>query len=209
MIAIIDYGMGNIRSLENAIEYVGYEPIITSDAEEILNSDKIILPGVGAFGDAMEAIRTNRLYEILHQEVIVNKKPMLGICLGLQLLAKTSNEHGNHEGFGWLDAHVMNFDAEMGLNIPHIGWNDIHILNSDPLFHGLKNSEKDFYFVHSYYVGCNDSSDVLATCNYGIDFVAAIKKDNIVATQFHPEKSQDNGIQVLENFLNWNPCYHA
>jgi glutamine amidotransferase len=205
MIAIIDYGMGNVRSLSNAVEYIGYDVLITSDAAEIRSAEKIILPGVGAFADAMKAIRMRGLDEVLCQAVIIQKKPMLGICLGLQLLAKSSNEHGYHEGLGWLDARVIEFDPDMGLCTPHIGWNNIHFSDSDPLFIGLKESERDFYFVHSFYMDCNDPSIILATCDYGTDFVAAIKKDNIVATQFHPEKSQDNGIQVLRNFLRWNP----
>lgn len=205
MIAIIDYGMGNVRSLKNAVEYLGYDSIITSDADEISNSHKIILPGVGAFGDAMEAILSNNLDELLYKEVITNKKPMLGICLGLQLLAKTSSEHGYHEGLGWLDATVIEFPPDMGLNIPHIGWNNIHSSDSDPLFKGLKKDERDFYFVHSYCLFCNDPSMILATCTYGVTFIAAIKKENIVATQFHPEKSQDNGLHFLKNYLEWNP----
>jgi glutamine amidotransferase len=204
MIVIIDYGMGNVRSLRNAVEYIGHTVLITNDSRKIADAQKIILPGVGAFGDAMGAIRRQGLDEILHQEVIEKGKPMLGICLGLQLLAKSSKEHGYHEGLSWLDARVIGFDSAMGLKIPHIGWNDIDYSDPVPLFTGLKKGERSFYFVHSYYIVCNDPSDVLATCEYGINFTAAIKHDNFLATQFHPEKSQDNGIHVLKNFLSWN-----
>lgn len=209
MIAIIDYGMGNVQSLSNAVEYVGSDVIVTSDAKEIEDADKIILPGVGAFGDAMKAIRERGLDKILYQEVIIKKKAMLGICLGLQLLGKSSNEHGYHEGLGWLDATIIEFDPGNGIHIPHIGWNNIEYSDPSPLFSGLKEGERDFYFVHSYYMECNNPSDIYATCDYGIRFVAAVKSGNILATQFHPEKSQDNGIQVLKNFLNWNPGIHA
>jgi glutamine amidotransferase len=205
MIAIIDYGMGNVRSLTNAVEYAGYDVIITSDGKLIGNAEKIILPGVGAFGDAMDAIRERGLDETLYREVIDKGKPMLGICLGLQLLGKSSDEHGFHTGLGWIDARVIRFTSDTGLKVPHIGWNDINYIDPEPLFVGLKQEERSFYFVHSHYVECAHSDDVLATCEYGINFAAAIKHDNFVATQFHPEKSQDNGIQVLVNFLRWDP----
>jgi len=205
MIAIIDYGMGNIRSLSNAIEYIGRDVVVTSDPRVIKDANKLILPGVGAFGDAINAIREKGLDEILYKDVVEKKKPMLGICLGLQLLALSSDEHGFHKGLGWLKAEVTKFDPALRIKIPHIGWNDICYTEPHPLFRGLKNNERAFYFVHSFYIKCKNPEDILATCNYGIDFTAAICLDNIVATQFHPEKSQDNGIQVLKNFLKWNP----
>jgi imidazole glycerol-phosphate synthase subunit HisH len=204
MIAIIDYGMGNVRSLINAVNYVGYDASITADPEIIGAAEKIILPGVGAFGDAINAIRNLALDKILYSQVIESKKPFLGICLGLQLLAKTSEEHGLHEGLGWLDANVAKFNKDdYNVKVPHIGWNDIHLAQSHPLFNGLRAKETAFYFVHSYHIQCRETSDVLATCQYGMEFTAAVCHDNIVAVQFHPEKSQDNGIQVLQNFLNW------
>ncbi len=209
MIAIIDYGMGNVQSLSNVIEYLGSDVVVTANRREIEAADRIILPGVGAFGDAMTAIRDRGLDIILYKEVQIRKKPMLGICLGLQLLGKSSEEHGYHDGLGWLDARIVPFDSGTGVNVPHIGWNDIVFKDPYPLFTGLKEGERDFYFVHSYYMECNDLSDVYATCDYGIRFVAAIKRGNILATQFHPEKSQDNGIQVIENFLCWNPDTYA
>jgi glutamine amidotransferase len=205
MIAVIDYGRGNVRSLSNAVEYIGYDALITSDAKKIGDADKIILPGVGAFGDAMRAIRERALDTALYREVIEKGKPMLGICLGLQLLGKSSEEHGYHEGLGWIDAQVRRFDPGLRLKVPHVGWNDIDYSNPAPLFKGLKRDERSFYFVHSFYLDCNEPTDILATCEYGKKFTAAIRHNNILATQFHPEKSQDNGIQVLTNFLRWNP----
>lgn len=205
MIAIIDYGMGNIRSLSNAIEYIGHDVCVTSALQKIRDAEKLILPGVGAFGDAINAIRKKGLDEILYQEVIEKGKPMLGICLGLQLLALSSDEHGFHRGLGWLDARVVKFDPRLKIKIPHIGWNDIDYKVPGPLFHELKKEERAFYFVHSFYIKCENPADVMATCKYGINFAAAVHSKNVVATQFHPEKSQDNGIQVLRNFLKWNP----
>ena len=197
--------MGNVRSLWNAVEYIGYDAVVTSDVARIRDAGKIILPGVGAFGDAIKAIHERGLDEVLNSEVIEKGKPMLGICLGLQLLGKSSEEHGHHEGLGWIDAKVIRFDGLRGLKVPHIGWNDIECLDADPLFENLKEKEKSFYFVHSFYMECNYPPDIIATCEYGTRFVAAIRHDNFLATQFHPEKSQDNGVQVLTNFLHWNP----
>jgi imidazole glycerol-phosphate synthase subunit HisH len=205
MIAIIDYDMGNVRSISNAVEYIGYDAVVTSDIETIHNANHLILPGVGAFGIAIDAICEKGLNEVLNKEVIENGKPMLGICLGLQLLARNSNEHGAHKGLGWLDAEVVPFLRSRQFKNPHIGWNDIEYDDACFLFRGLKKDERSFYFVHSFHLACNNPTDVLATCSHGIEFTAAIHKDNFVATQFHPEKSQDNGIQVLKNFLEWNP----
>lgn len=205
MIAIVDYGMGNVRSLANAVEFTGHDAIVTGDARAIGDCEKIILPGVGAFGDAMSALKMRGLDEILHREVAEKKKPMLGICLGLQLLGKSSEEHGYHEGLRWIDAEVVKFNSGQVAKIPHIGWNDVEVLDPDPLFTGLKENERVFYFVHSFYMQCHDERDISARCEYGVRFTAAIKHENIVATQFHPEKSQDNGIHALRNFLRWNP----
>jgi len=203
MIAIIDYDMGNVKSVYNAIEYIGHDSIITSDAREIDKADRIILPGVGAFGDAMNNLKKRGLVEILNKQVLEKKKPILGICLGLQLMAKSSEEHGIHRGLGWLDAEVVKFRLEKtGLKVPHVGWNNVEV--KDPiLFKGLAGEQINFYFVHSFHIVCNDKKNITATCRYGIEFTSAIHKENIFATQFHPEKSQDSGLKVLENFINY------
>ncbi len=207
MIAIIDYGMGNVRSVYNAVYYIGEDAVITSDAKEIDNASHIILPGVGAFGDAVKNLKGKNLVDILRQQVFEIGKPFLGICLGLQVLAKSSEEHGNYKGLGWFDAVVKRFNLKgTGLKVPHVGWNEIKPQTNHSFFNNLKKDRNDFYFVHSLHVICRQSENVAATCEYGdYVFTAAIQKDNIIATQFHPEKSQDNGIQVLQNFLDWNP----
>lgn len=205
MIAIIDYGMGNVRSLYNALQYVGCDSVVTADAGELRNADRLILPGVGAFGDAIAAIRRLGLDEILADEVCRRGKPMLGVCLGMQLLAKSSTEHGVHDGLGWLDATVERLLVPPGLKIPHVGWNEIDYAPDDALFQGLKWTERNFYFVHSYHMRCTDEGDVAATCEYGGRFTAAVRHENIAAMQFHPEKSQDNGVRVLQNFVDWTP----
>ncbi len=206
MIAIIDYGMGNVRSVYNTIEYIGEEAIITSDPSEINDASHIILPGVGAFGDAMTNLAKRDLIDVLRQQVFEKGKPFLGICLGLQLLAKFGHEHGFHNGLGWLDAEVIKFKLEgTSLKIPHMGWNDIKLMVDHPLFSGLNEDQTAFYFVHSYHIVCSNEKNVVAVCNYGYDFAAAVYEDNFIATQFHPEKSQENGIQVMENFVNWRP----
>jgi glutamine amidotransferase len=206
MIAVVDYGMGNVRSICNAIEWHGQESVLTADPHVIDDASHLILPGVGAFGDAMKNVTEMGLQDILQRQVFEKGKPFLGICLGLQLLAQSSEEHGYHKGLGWIDAEVVKFTLhDKKLKIPHMGWNDIAVRKSHPLFHKLQNNEFSFYFVHSFYMNCHNPEDVLATCKYDINFTAAIAKDNIVATQFHPEKSQDNGMQVLGNFLSWHP----
>jgi imidazole glycerol-phosphate synthase subunit HisH len=206
MIAVIDYGMGNVRSMCNAVEWLGYEAALTADPKVIADASHVILPGVGAFGDAITNIKERGLDEILHQQVIEKGKPLLGVCLGLQLLAKRSEEHKLHDGLGLLDAEVIKFKfSDSNLKLPHVGWNVVSVCKDHQLFHKLKRDEFSFYFVHSFHIVCKNQEDVLATCDYGIEFVAAISKNAVVATQFHPEKSQDNGIQVLYNFLNWRP----
>ena len=204
MIAIIDYGMGNVRSMFNALQYLGQDVEITSDPKHIDDASHLILPGVGAFGDAMKNLENRYLVDILSRQVFEKAKPFLGVCLGLQLLAKSSQEYGFHEGLGWFDAAVIKFDFnEINLKIPHMGWNDITPKINHPLFANLRGVQFTFYFVHSYYIDCHQQQDVAATSDYGLTFTAAIAKDNIFATQFHPEKSQDNGLQILDNFVNW------
>jgi glutamine amidotransferase len=205
VIAIVDYGMGNVRSVRNAIEFLGGEAVITADPAALAAADRLVLPGVGAFGDAMRNLACRRLPEILHEEVIVRRKPLLGICLGLELLASCSTEHGTNAGLGWIDARVVRFESGERLRIPHMGWNEIELQQPHPIFEGVKPRGDAFYFVHSYHMVCSDARDVVATSDHGVRFTAAVARGNIVATQFHPEKSQDNGVQVLRNFLSWRP----
>ena len=200
--------MGNVRSVRNALESIGEDATVTADPGAIREADRLILPGVGAFGDAMANLRERALVPVLEREVLSERKPFLGICLGMQLLARCSSEHGAHEGLGWLDAEVIRFDFSNGnaaLKVPHMGWNEIAPRADHPLLHGLRDDQYVFYFVHSYHVVSRDRAAVTATCDYGYPFDAVVSRDNIFATQFHPEKSQDNGLQILRNFAAWRP----
>ncbi|MFC1570471.1 imidazole glycerol phosphate synthase subunit HisH [Candidatus Omnitrophota bacterium] len=204
MIAVIDYGMGNIKSVVNALLYLGEDVAVTADPKKIGDASHIILPGVGAFGKAMSNLEKLGMVDILDDQVIKKGKPFLGICLGLQLLAKSSHEHGEHSGLGWIDGDVRKFNIDDAkLKLPHMGWNEIVPKTEHPVFGHLKDDQYTFYFVHNYHIECNDPGDIAATCSYGYEFPAVICRDNIIATQFHPEKSQDNGIQFLENFVEW------
>jgi imidazole glycerol-phosphate synthase subunit HisH len=198
--------MGNVRSVHNALDMLGLDAVVTADPEVINRAERLILPGVGAFGDAMANLRSRGLVEVLSREVLQKHKPLLGVCLGMQLLARSSSEHGRHEGLGWFDAEVVRFDLpQNGLKVPHMGWNDVTTRSPHPLLHGLREDQFVFYFVHSFHVVCRDARDVVAICEYGYPFAAAIARENIFATQFHPEKSQDNGLQILRNFAEWMP----
>lgn len=205
MIAIVDYGMGNIRSLQNAFEYLGADVVVTSDVAELESSERIVLPGVGAFGDAMVAIRDRHLEATLTRQALELRKPVLGICLGMQLFAKSSYEHGSHTGLGWLDADIHRLNVTTPLKVPHVGWNDLHFPKDDWLFEGIKVDHANFYFVHSYHMVCHKLSDLLATVDYGGPISAVVRSGNLVATQFHPEKSQDNGLRLLANWVGWKP----
>lgn len=205
-VAIIDYGMGNVRSVANAVDYCGADPVVTADPQEIADASHLILPGVGAFGDAMTNLRRRGLDEVLHREVREKGKPMLGVCLGMQVLAGVSREHGDHQGLGWFDADVVRIIPETpGLKVPHTGWNEAAPTRSHPIFAGLAKSRLTFYFVHSFHMRCRDEADRLAIFEHGGRFTAAVARDNIVATQFHPEKSQDSGVRLLTNFIRWRP----
>lgn len=198
-IAIVDYQMGNLRSVEKALEHVGAHPEITSDPARILSADKIILPGVGAFCDAIRELQARQLVEPL-RECIASGKPFLGICLGLQLLFEKSFENGEYAGMGVLEGNVVRFELPREFKVPHIGWNRVHSQQADaPLMRNLS-ADPYMYFVHSYYVVPADPSIVWLTSDYGIPFCAAIRRDNLFATQFHPEKSQKEGLQLLKNF---------
>lgn len=202
MIFIVDYGMGNLHSIAKAFEYVGAEVKISSDAKEISRADKIVLPGVGAFRDGMENLKKQGLDVVLRKEVLENKKPFLGICLGMQLLADKSFEFGEWNGLGFVSGEVCEFDVDKKLKVPHVGWNDVNVLKDAPILSGIKNNS-DFYFVHSYHLVCKDKENILGVSDYGGEFTAMINKDNIVAAQFHPEKSQRDGLKLLKNFLEW------
>jgi glutamine amidotransferase len=205
MICIVDYGMGNLRSVHKALEHVGYEALVTSDPQRVRNASKLILPGVGAFGDCMRNLaRFNLTEEVIRS--IEAGKPFLGICLGLQLLFEESDEFGLQKGLEILPGKVTRFpktiqDPETGdrYPIPHMGWNTVHIHRESPIFKEIA-SGSYFYFVHSYYAIPEDPKDIAATTPYGIDFVCAVQRDNIYAVQFHPEKSQEVGLQLLKNF---------
>ena len=199
MIAIIDYDAGNIKSVEKALAYLGEEVRITRDREEILASDGVILPGVGAFGDAMEKLHTYGLVDVI-REVVRRQIPFLGICLGLQLMFESSEETPGVEGLHLLDGTIRRIPATLGLKIPHIGWNDLTFPNKGRLFRGIE-EHSYVYFVHSFYLEAADSSIVTATTEYGTRIHASVEKDNIFACQFHPEKSSRIGLKILQNFV--------
>jgi glutamine amidotransferase len=203
MVVIVDYGLGNLFSVAKAFEMIGAPVKISGEAEDIQHADHIVLPGIGAFGDGMNFLRAKGLDQVLTEQVMGNKKPFLGICLGLQLLAEIGEEFGEHKGFGWIKGKVRKLDVEkLGLKIPHIGWNELQIVRPSPLLAGIPSSA-DFYFVHSYQLDCGDTEDLVASATYGERITAVIQHGNIFATQFHPEKSQDNGLKLLENFVCW------
>lgn len=200
MIAIVDYGMGNLCSVKNMLKYLGYDSEVTGEVSRIEAADKLILPGVGNFGKAMEVIRQSGLLEVLNRRVLKDKTPILGICLGMQLLLGHSEE-GDCDGLGWIPGEVKRFDlsAYPGLKVPHMGWDYIEKQKQSPLFAGMAGGER-YYFVHSYYVSCRDRSDVAATTEYGISFDSMVQRENIYGTQFHPEKSHRFGMEILGNF---------
>ena len=205
MIVIVDYGLGNLFSVKKAFEYLGAPVTISSDPAEVAQADRLVLPGVGAFGDGMVYLRARGLDVALHREVIENKKPFLGICLGLQLLGEVGFEFGENAGLGWIKGQVRQIGTAIShLKLPHIGWNTISVVKDSPLLTGVKPTV-EFYFLHSFQLVCSDNSDVVATTEYGESITAVIQHGNIFATQFHPEKSQDSGLKILENFMAWNP----
>ena len=199
MIAIIDYDAGNIKSVEKALNYLGEDVKITRDREEILAADGVILPGVGAFGDAMEKLHSYGLVEVI-REVAALGKPFLGICLGLQLLFESSEETPGVEGLHLLDGRIRRIPAAEGLKIPHIGWNDLTFPTQGRLFHGIE-EHSYVYFVHSYYLEAADPSIVTATTEYGTLIHASVEQGNLFACQFHPEKSSRVGLKILQNFV--------
>jgi len=205
LIAIIDYGMGNLRSVQKGFEAVGAEAIITSDSKKILSAKSVVLPGVGAFKECMANLEKLDLIDTVCQSA-KSGKPFLGICLGLQLLFNQAEEFGHVDGLGILPGKVVGFksvrsDAHDSLKIPHMGWNSVKVLPGNPLFDSVAD-ESYFYFVHSYYVVPQDPAIVATTTFYGIDFTSGVQHENIYAFQFHPEKSQRLGLTILKNFSN-------
>jgi glutamine amidotransferase len=201
MIYIIDYGLGNLGAFYNIYKRLNIETRFAKKVEDLINVDKIILPGVGAFDHAMDKLNNSGMREKLDELVLVKNIPVIGICVGMQILAKSSEE-GNLSGLGWIDGDVKKFDItkiEYHTKLPHMGWNNIEIKNQAPLFDNL-DSNSLFYFLHSYYFECNDEKDIIARSHYGIDFSCAIRRNNIYGVQFHPEKSHQYGIQLLNNF---------
>lgn len=200
MIGIVDYGLGNLRSVAGAVERVGFEAIVTREPQELEAAEKLILPGVGAFGDGMRNLQRLGLIPILSTLVLGQKRPILGICLGFQLLARESSEFGVHKGLGWIEASVEKIDTHGKLRLPHVGWNDLFQCKECILFEGIP-LDALFYYVHSFQVKCEESDGVAGECEYGTRFTAVLAKKNIYGTQFHPEKSQKWGLQLLKNFL--------
>jgi len=198
MIAIIDYGMGNLRSVQKGFEKVGHAALITCDPREIRAAQRVILPGVGAFEDAMQELRTRGLIEPVCQAA-TSGRPFLGICLGLQLLFEVGLEGGRHEGLGILPGEVVRFDVPAGYKVPHMGWNQLVLRQPAPILAGLSESPY-MYFVHSYYAVPRDPSVIAACADYPEPFAAVVWRENLFATQFHPEKSQREGLQILRNF---------
>lgn len=206
MIVIIDYGMGNLGSIANMLKHIGVQAIVSADPAQIEQADRLILAGVGAFDAGMQRLNDLGLIQILKYKAVERQTPFLGICLGMQLLTRCSEE-GQLSGLGWVDAETKKFDFTSyatRLRVPHMGWNEIKIVKSHPLLSDL-GDEPRFYFVHSYYVHCLQPESVLATTQYGDTFHSIIGQKNLLGTQFHPEKSHRYGRKILENFLGWLP----
>lgn len=207
MIVIVDYGMGNLGSIQNMLRKVGAEAKISAEAEDIERADKLILPGVGAFDTGMLQLRQRGLIELLNRKALEEKTPILGVCLGMQLMGKASEE-GRLAGLGWLDAECIRFrfEAETSrLKIPHMGWNTVSIQREGTLFKDMP-PEPRFYFVHSYHLVLREAGDVLATTEHGYAFVSAVQRGNIMAVQFHPEKSHKFGMRLYKNFVEAEGC---
>jgi imidazole glycerol-phosphate synthase subunit HisH len=205
MIAIVDYHMGNVKSIANMLRKAGTTTVISSDEKVLINADKLILPGVGAFDAGMKNISELGLLPILNDLVLKKSIPVLGICLGMQLLTNGSEE-GILKGLGWIDAETIRFrfnNSESGIKVPHMGWNSVVPHKTNSLFNDF-DMQSRFYFIHSYYVKCKNADDILATTCYSHDFTSAVQKGNIFGTQFHPEKSHSFGMRLLKNFANWS-----
>jgi len=201
MIGIIDIGMGNIKSVVNAIYEQGFDPFLISNPRDFNDATHIILPGVGHYKKAMQCLNEKNLNDSLKLHVLEYKKPLLGICLGMQLLLDSSEE-GNTSGLGLIKGSVKKFNSEL-LRVPHVGWNNITFNQEHPVFHNVP-SDSDYYFVHSFYCHTTNPDSALASTDYGHDFTSIVMNENIIGTQFHPEKSQINGLKIIENFCEWD-----
>ncbi len=202
MIVIVNYGIGNLDSILRAFRRQGADVRLSSSAAELKQAQGVILPGVGSFAKAMEYLTRSELFPVLQSKVLEERRPILGICLGFQMFTKWSEE-GDAEGLGWIDAQTKRFNfngMEPQPKMPHMGWNDLKRHKDSPIFEGI-HKDACYYFAHSYCVSCNDEDAVLAETNYGYPFVSAVQKDNIFGTQFHPEKSHANGLQLVQNFI--------
>jgi len=208
-VGILDYGMGNLRSVAKALRMAGVEPVIIGRPEEVQGCERLIVPGVGAFTQAMQHLTDSGMGAALEQARQAGR-PILGICLGMQLMCRSSQEDAPddapHAGLGWIDAQVRRFPGSPGFKVPHMGWDDVRPAQAGhPLLQGIADGS-DFYFVHSYYVDCADPGDVLLSGDYDVPYCAAFAHANVAGAQFHPEKSQQVGLRLLKNFLAWNPC---
>lgn len=211
LVTIIDYGSGNLRSAAKAFEFVtreydlGFDVKVSNDPDDLNAASHIVLPGQGAFADCMSGLQKSGMLGALQENVLVRAKPFLGICVGMQLLADKGLEHGNHDGLGWIGGDVIPIQpTDPSMKIPHMGWNTIEITHDHALFHDIKNGAH-YYFVHSFMFQCNKGHNEIAKTNYGGDVTAIIADANMIGVQFHPEKSQENGMLLLHNFLNWKP----
>lgn len=201
MIAIIDYGLGNVLAFKNALNRLNVPVVIAKSPADLAGATRLILPGVGSFDHAMKEFDRSGMRETVEQLVLVGRTPILGVCVGMQMLARSSDE-GELPGLGWIDAEVNRFDSSrmrQPIHLPHMGWNDVIPLANGHLFHGLEEGAR-FYFLHSYYFQCHDPENVLATSTYGVQFSSAVRRNNIYGVQFHPEKSHHYGSQLLKNF---------
>lgn len=203
-VAVVDYGMGNLRSVANALRVAGVEPVIVDRPENLSGHDRIILPGVGAFEQAIASLSNTGMAAALEENRQAGR-PILGICLGMQLMCVDSEEEGMYRGLGWIDAHVRRFPVRPDLKVPHMGWDDVARRGEHALIRDIADG-RDYYFVHSYYVDCADPADILLAGDYGVPYCAVFARGNVAGVQFHPEKSQQAGLRLLKNFLAWEPC---